>query len=84
MCNILVLYVYQYVRCEPPESLSKAKEVIQVKKDELYDLIAKSETTDRQNKQLLKTLSTQINPRPLDSQWLVHSQTYAVLCCVFT
>lgn len=40
-----------------------------MKKDELYDLIAKSETTDRQNKQLLKTLSTQINPRPLDSQW---------------
>jgi hypothetical protein len=45
----------------------------------LYDLLAKSGTTDRQNIHLLKILSVQIKPRPNDSQWLVHSQTYAVL-----
>ncbi|XP_047043866.1 uncharacterized protein LOC124648087 [Lolium rigidum] len=59
----------RYVRCEPPETLAKAKEVILLKKEELYDLLAKSGTTDRQNIHLLKILSVQIKPRPNDSQW---------------
>ncbi|KAM0908759.1 hypothetical protein ACQ4PT_015244 [Festuca glaucescens] len=53
---------------ETPETLAKALEEIQVK-EELYDLIAKSGRTDRQNRQLLKCLSVQIKPRPYDFQW---------------
>jgi hypothetical protein len=75
---LIIFYLYPFQRARPatPESLSAALEEIQGKKEELYDLIAKTETgfirNNSANRRLLKELSAQIEPRRGDLQWLVH------------
>jgi hypothetical protein len=60
---------------------------IQLKKEELYDVISKAQqkflTSRFENKRLLKHLALHVNPRPEDSQWYDIKRTHLSIPCCF-